>query len=356
MAHSRRVRKYKARLGDPLEICYSIYGLHIQSNRVLSGVLPVACGGPAAPDLRLTFAGSMAPIPAEWVQQPWSLQRELQGAQWAFRTWAVANPHGPCFRMDTYREQDETTIFFDAHGTDLWVYWQQGGADAEAFWRDLSGWVVDAALGFAARLRGWPVLHGSVVAAGGGAIGLLGHKGAGKSTLAAAFLAAGSPVLADDHLVLRQTGANLMAQPGPPRLRLWPTSLPVLAQAQEDLPRVYSYLEKRQVELERSAAGGAEGFQAAALPLRAIYLLEPRDPARTAPQVEPLAPAAGLHQLLVYRWGTQLISPEHAARELSGLAQLTQSTPVRRIHRPDDLNSLGRLVQAIQEDLSNNVC
>ena len=49
-----------------------------------------------------------------------------------------------------------------------------------------------------------------------GAIGILGDSGYGKSTLAAALIEAGLPLLTDDLLVLLPEGDDLMAQPGTP--------------------------------------------------------------------------------------------------------------------------------------------
>jgi hypothetical protein len=328
---------------------YFVYGLRIQSDRALHGVLPLASDSGAAPDIQLTFAGESA-IPPEWEALPWRLARELLGEGWSLRAWTAAGAGGLAHRQEARLGQDITTLLFNADGSRLRVHWRQASADAAAFWEDLSAWVLDAALGFAARLRGWPVLHGNVIVAGGRAIGLLGHKGTGKSTLAAAFLAAGCPLLADDHVVLKPEGAAFLAQPGPPRLRLWPNSLPVLSAQADDLSRAYSYLEKRLVDLAPGADGPLPRHHGAPLPLRALYILEPRDPERDAPAIESLPPAAALHQALVFRWSRVPLAPEQSAAEFAALAQLARAIPIRRVLRPDGLNTLGQVARAIRED------
>ncbi len=327
---------------------YIVFGINIRSNRALHGVLPINFGNAAAPDLRLTFAGP-GPLPAEWAALPWRVERELQGEGWAMRTWAASGPHGVWHRLVTHLGENETTLLFSPDGAELAVYWQRAEPESDDFWEDISGWVLDSALGFVAHLRGWPVLHGSAVVVDGAAVGLLGHKGAGKSTLAAAFVAAGCPLLTDDHVVVKPEDGVFKVQPGPARLRLWPTSLPVLAKHAEDLPRVYSYLEKRLFEVDQA---GKAACGAGVMPLRALYILEPRDPDRAVALLETLAPAAALHQALVFRWNRSIISQEHAAQQLTALAQLTQSIPVRRIHRPNGLETLGQVMRAIREDLA----
>lgn len=72
----------------------------------------------------------------------------------------------------------------------------------------LRPYVLSRLLGVALIQRGQLVLHGSVVAQDGRALGLLGASGAGKSTLAAALAARGWTVLADEHVVLDPTATD----------------------------------------------------------------------------------------------------------------------------------------------------
>ena len=332
---------------------YSLYGLRVESNRALHGVQPLQSPAGAAADVELTFAGESA-IPAAWAALSWRLAREQQGDDWILRGWTASTAGGVAYRLQTWLGREDTTLLFSPAGSHVRIHWRRVSTEADEHWADLSAWVLDAALGHAARLRGWPVLHGNVVAVDGRAIGLLGHQGAGKSTLAAAFVAGGCPMLADDHVVLRQDGAAFVAQPGPPRFRLWPASLPVLAGQAADLPRAYSQHEKRLLDLSPDGAGSPARFHHAPLPLRALYLLGPRDPSRSDTTIEPLVPAAALLQALVYRRSQVHISSEHAAAELAALARLSQDIPIRRVYRPDGIDTLGHVVDAIREDV--NAC
>jgi len=69
---------------------------------------------------------------------------------------------------------------------------------------------------------GRTVLHASAVETRVGTVAFLGEGGAGKSTLAAVFSAAGDALVSDDALVIEVAGGRAYARPGYPRLRLFP--------------------------------------------------------------------------------------------------------------------------------------
>ncbi|MFP5288845.1 MAG: hypothetical protein ACLGI9_24120, partial [Thermoanaerobaculia bacterium] len=65
-------------------------------------------------------------------------------------------------------------------------------------------------------------LHASAVRIGSGAVGFLAPSGAGKSSLAAALLQAGAPLLTDDVLPVEEANGTFLARPGFPQVRLEP--------------------------------------------------------------------------------------------------------------------------------------
>jgi hypothetical protein len=67
-----------------------------------------------------------------------------------------------------------------------------------------------------------------------------------------------------------------------------------------------------------------------------------------------LAPAAALHALLSMRWSYLAISRQHTAGELAGLAALARALPVCRVFRPDGLESLPGVVDAIRSELTGH--
>jgi len=69
-------------------------------------------------------------------------------------------------------------------------------------------------------------LHGSAVAIDGKAYGIIGERGAGKSTLAAAFLKRGCQLLSDDVIAVSFSDSGIpMVTPSYPQQKLWQESL-----------------------------------------------------------------------------------------------------------------------------------
>lgn len=207
------------------------------------------------------------------------------------------------------------------------------------------------------RLRGTLCLHSSVIAIRDRAIAFLGVKGAGKSTTAAALAQRGYPVLADDVAVLHRQDAGFQVQPGYPRLRLWKSAVNAIYGSEADLPRVFQPLEKHFLSL--SAKGEAEGeapwqFHPHPLPLAAIYLLEARDPDLAAPTITPLAPTLAVMHLLSHRY-PQTFQPSSALQkqEFAEIVRLAGRVPIRQVHRPDSLDALPTLCDAILDDVGS---
>jgi hypothetical protein len=76
------------------------------------------------------------------------------------------------------------------------------------------------ALPLAATLRGFEVFHAAGVVVGDRAFLLAGEPGAGKSSLAAAFIRRGAGLLSDDAVALEQRDGALLAHPGHGALHL----------------------------------------------------------------------------------------------------------------------------------------
>jgi hypothetical protein len=156
-------------------------------------------------------------------------------------------------------------------------------------------------------------------------------------------------VLADDVAALDDQGTRFLVQPAFPSLAIWPNTAAAV-QAGE-LPRVWTAVEKRALQLGPAPAG-AFRFAAEALPLGAVYFLGARRPRLTAPMIEPIAPANGLVRLAANTYSRTRLSAEHSAREFERLGRVARQVPLRLLHRPDDLDSLGSVCDAIASDLA----
>jgi len=126
-----------------------------------------------------------------------------------------------------------------------------------------------------------------VVTIGGLAIAIAGNSGVGKSTTAAALAKQGYAVLSDDIAVLEERDRQWLALPGYPRLRLWPEAIEALCSSETGLVWVFSFSEKRFVDLTEGTSEAAWRFQNQPLPLVAIYILGARRVRLIAPVIKP---------------------------------------------------------------------
>jgi hypothetical protein len=92
----------------------------------------------------------------------------------------------------------------------------------EISWEAFHTYLLGQVFSFALLKQGLEPLHCTAVLVDGVAVGFLGDCGYGKSSLAAAFLQAGYPLLTDDLLVLKENGRGFLAYPSLPRIKLFP--------------------------------------------------------------------------------------------------------------------------------------
>lgn len=194
--------------------------------------------------------------------------------------------------------------------------------------------------------RGCFVLHASAVQCGDGAIAFTGGSGWGKSTLAGAFHARGSALLADDLTALRISTGCSTVLPGFPQLKLWPEAAASLGRAPAALSQLHPEFEKR-------ACGARQGFSHRPLPLRRIYLLAEGP----GPVTAPLRPQEALIGLMPhwygFRFGDRLLQVGDAAvRHFRQCAALANSVSVHRLTRPRQLGALGDVVDLVEEELA----
>ena len=328
---------------------YRFYELRVSSPRPLWNVVPTAVDDDSEADIRIAFVQADEPLPA-WTDASWTVVRDLHGSDWSMTLSTAPDRELAVFRLHSCIRADETIIFYGHDAARIVVAWHSAERTFDAAWPALSSWVLGSVLGFAMCLRGLPTLHGSVVAVDGRAVGLLGVSGAGKSTLAAAFVTAGHVLMADDHLVVVPGASGYCAAPGPPRRRLWPNSLDVLGARGPESTLATDGDGKYLFEPPRPV------ISAQPLPLAAIYILAPRDPGRVAIAIKPLSPAGALNALANQRFCMTPLTSTHAADSLTALSALVPHVPVRMLYRPNGLETLPGIVDAICQDAADHVC
>jgi hypothetical protein len=186
-------------------------------------------------------------------------------------------------------------------------------------------------------------LHGAALELAAGAVVICGPSGRGKSSLAAALLARGATLLADEPTcVVAQPGPLLL--PGCSRLRLVAAAAAQLADLGllgRDAP--LDWAGKRVISTEPSSA--------TARPLRALLLLDPRHSGGPPLRLQALSPEQALPALMAERY-CRLHHPERRRHDLTQLAALVSELPVWRASLTDDLSQLERVAEELALQLA----
>lgn len=194
------------------------------------------------------------------------------------------------------------------------------------------------ALGILLHQRGHFTLHASAVEIGGGAIAFAAWKRMGKSTSAAAFHAAGHPLISDDTVVCDRSSVDHVL-PGVRQFKLDPDAAAQALQLDPDsLPRLHENFERRLHRVD-------DGYRGRVLPLQAVYVLDWGD----AVGVQELAPGQAFQELARHSYALRFLGHRGGVtRHFQQLSELARSVPVRKLTRPPSVDALPEVVRAVQ--------
>jgi hypothetical protein len=206
-------------------------------------------------------------------------------------------------------------------------------------------YLVGPVLGATLRLLRRSVLHASAVEVDGRALLVMGDAGAGKSTLTAALVDAGLPLITEDVAALDVVdGAPIRVFRGGTRVKLWPESVRGLRGRDDALP----LLVPSSVDWHKRYLDCAERMTAHdAVPVAAIVHLE-RTPDVDAPELTPLRAHDKLLCLLGNGYASRLVRPDDRADELSRVSRVAQEVPVLRMRYPDRFEALPGVVDTLR--------
>jgi hypothetical protein len=199
---------------------------------------------------------------------------------------------------------------------------------------------------FALVKQGIEPLHATAVVIDGEAVGFVGDGGAGKSSLAAAFLGAGVPLLTDDLLIITGEGGALTAHPGPPRIKLFP-EVATRVLGTRSGTRMNSLTPKLIVPL---AADGRCWRRPA--PLRALYVLGSRRSGPDGVVIRRLSPPRAVVTLVGKMFNTIVSDPGRLRAQLDLVGRVVNAIPVKRLAFPRRLAFLPVVRAAIERDLA----
>ena len=196
--------------------------------------------------------------------------------------------------------------------------------------------VVGPGLGVLLHRRGVLVLHGAALDVGGRAVVLLGNKGAGKSTTAAALLARGARLLADDLVALDPAAGVPTVLPGPSQMKLWPEAA-AAAGLDVDLVPFFDGLAKGIWTDAPLAARPA--------PLAGAVVLE-----WGTGVTEPLAGPAAFGALFGHVYAPRFLGADVGGPLVGPVGALARDVPVTRVVRERRLADVAELADRIASD------
>jgi hypothetical protein len=199
--------------------------------------------------------------------------------------------------------------------------------------RALALFLAGPALAVALHQRGRLVLHATAVAIGGRALAILGEKGAGKSTLAAALTRRGHRLLSDDIVAIEERAGAPFALAGTASLKIQPEAAQALGVDPGTLARVHPDSEKR------AWPGGAGEDAPAATPITTLLVAS----AGTEPSLAPLAASATFLELVRHTYGSRYDLAHRSgtgARHFQQVSALVRTAGAHRLVRGDDLARL----------------
>lgn len=323
---------------------YAVYGLTLASDIELPALDAEKIAGIITPDVRVT-TGSLAPDlqaliqhhtspyytePGEAAGDPAHLVvSTLQDGRYYHFAYAA----GAQFLLDT-----------DTSG--IWCGWT-----ASLTVQEIALYLLGPVIGFMLRVRGATCLHASGVLVEGNALAITGASGVGKSTLAAAFAAAGYPVLTDDILPLTSNAGQIYTHSGYSRLRLYPNSFKNLAELPDELPALAPGWDKCYLDLP------ANNYQlhTSSAPLKTVYMVDWESSERTAPAILPVRESAAVALLATNTYRNELLNPAMREQEFFLLATLAASVTVRRLCPVDDITAISGLRDLLLADFETIV-
>jgi len=208
--------------------------------------------------------------------------------------------------------------------------------------------VIGPAMALLLHMRGRIVLHSSALAIGGQGIALLGEKRAGKSTTAAAFVAAGHRLISDDVLSFEAAadGSPCMI-PSIAELRLSDPAIATIPVARNGAAGPIGPGGKRVVRV-------AEALAMQPVPARRLYVL--RRGRRAA--VTRLAAAEAMDAFMRFSYVRRMLAAlpdsQRARRHLLACADLARLAPVCALDVPEGLDRVGEAVAAVEADLADH--
>jgi hypothetical protein len=226
-----------------------------------------------------------------------------------------------------------------ANGRRIW-YRALPRASRESF----KNYLLTHVLSFSLLALGREHLHGTAVMIDDAAVAILGMPGHGKSTLGAALLARGYPLVTDDLVALSWRRGKYWIEPGVPRIKLFPSMARALLGTTAG-PAMLRGTSKLILPL------GARQTVQRRVPLTAIYVLVPPRRSTRRIGIRARTPRAAMLDVVAHTFNTMVTDPKRLARQFAFARDVTRHVPVASLSYPRRRALLPDVCDAIVADV-----
>jgi hypothetical protein len=227
--------------------------------------------------------------------------------------------------------------FCSQNGKELLVMKAKDNLDHEL----LNLYILSEALGMTLYQRGYFLLHGSAVIINEGVIVFLGIPGAGKSTMAGAFVQGGFTLIADDMVALK-VNDEISAIPAFPQLKLWPSAVEGLNYSESSTQPLFYGSRKKIIRINDNFPYHKE------LPLLRIYFLETGNDFHLEKVTEQ---EALINLTRFFSCPHQLLKGENLARHFHQSRVIVNKVPVYKLCFPKNFTILKTIVEKLTNSL-----
>ena len=210
---------------------------------------------------------------------------------------------------------------------------------------DLQPFLTGPVLSVLLHQRGLFVLHASAVVIDGVAVGFLGAKGDGKSTLAAHLQVRGHQLIGDDIVPVNLENGRAVVVSGFPRIKLYNDSILAVGHEPSNFPLIHRFVQKRSFQY-------SDNFSTEPFPLHSLYVLS--DGAEVG--LEELGHASTFIEITRHTYVNRYLKalgaePEH----FEHCRKLIQKLPVWKLNRPRDFEAMDDVCKLLEDNVRRTV-
>jgi len=180
------------------------------------------------------------------------------------------------------------------------------------------------------------------------AIAFLGDSGFGKSTLAAAFVRSGYPLITDDLLVFDEAPHGFRVSHGLPHLKLFPETCSRLGGDAGEGVRMNPLTEKLIIPLERSQ------FHEGSAPIRCLYVLAPpssRAIHQPSIEIAPFSSQEAFVEVCKSGFNSYMSKPARLNRQFTFATTVASRVPIKLLSFANGIESLDSVRDAVLGDV-----